>query len=213
MVTPRQHRPPDNSGHQPDEHSPWRIRPAILFTGLALILVFAAGWWLTRDSSSGDEVSPLDQAVDLSDLLTGAPEAREPAPDFSIPARGGGDFTLSTHLATDGRPVFLNLWASWCLPCRTEMPAIDEAARRHGDVAFVGVAVQDDESEAGAFADEIGVSYTIAYDVRDQVNASYPTLGLPATFLIDSDGTIVETYIGTLNDDVIDGLVELVASG
>jgi thiol-disulfide isomerase/thioredoxin len=199
MVTPSHS--PDQSGH-----SPWRIRPPVLITGLILIAVFAAGWWLTRPGDATD-ASPLDQAVDLSSLAGNAPVALDPAPDFAVPARDGGDFILSDHLATGGRPVFLNLWASWCLPCRAEMPAIDDAARRHTDVSFVGIAVKDDESEARAFADEIGIGYIIGFDVREQVNALYPALGLPATFLIDTDGNIVDTYIGTLNDQVIDDLV------
>jgi peroxiredoxin len=87
------------------------------------------------------------------------------------------------------------------------MPAIDEAAQRHRDVAFVGIAVKDDESEARAFADEIDIAYTIGFDIREQVSTLYPALGLPATFLIGADGTIVDTYIGTLTDQVIDDLV------
>ena len=198
--------PPSHSP-EPADHSPWRIRPTVLITGLILIVIFAGGWWLTRPSDTTTETNPLGTAVDLSDLAGNAPEARDRAPDFAVPARDGGDFILSDHLATDGRPVFLNLWASWCLPCRAEMPAIDEASRRYEDVAFVGIAVQDDESEARAFADEIGITYIIGFDIREQVSALYPALGLPATFLIGADGTIVDIYIGTLNDQVIDDLV------
>ena len=198
--------PPSNSPDRRD-HSPWRIRPAVLITGLIMIMIFAGGWWLTRPSGSTEASTPLDGAVDLSSLDGDAPGARDRAPEFAVPSKDGGDFILSEHLATDGRPVFLNLWASWCLPCRAEMPAIDEASRRHQDVAFVGIAVQDDESEARAFADEIGVTYIIGFDIREQVSALYPAIGLPATFLIGADGTIVDTYIGTLTDQVIDDLV------
>lgn len=209
MVTPRSNPPADHHGPPRNHHSPWRIRPGVWITGVLLIAIAATAWALTRPETPAPDQAgtPLDQTADLSDLLVDAPAALERAPDFAIPSRAGGDFILSSHLETDGRPVFLNLWASWCLPCRAEMPAIDEAAVRHPDVSFIGVAVQDDETEARAFADEIGVTYTIAFDIRDQVSALYPALGLPATFLIDADGNIVDTYIGTLDADVIDDLV------
>lgn len=202
MVTPES--PPP--APPPNDHSPWRIRPAVLGLGFGAIVITIAVWWAVGTGGASDP-SPAT-TIDLSDLVADAPAQTERAPDFAVPVRGGGDFVLADHLAGDGRPVFMNLWASWCLPCRDEMPAIDAAAERHPDVAFVGIAVQDDAEDAEAFAEEIGVTYTIGFDIRDQVSALYPALGLPATFLIGADGTIVDTYIGTLTPAVIDELTD-----
>lgn len=126
------------------------------------------------------------------------------AADFSVQTFDGATFTLSDHLAEDGRPVFLNLWAAWCAPCRAEMPDIDEAATRNTDVAFVGVAVKDEFSKAEAFADEIGVSYLLAFDTRMEVDAGYDPIGLPASYIISADGIIVERVFGPLTGDQID---------
>ncbi|GMQ85800.1 MAG: hypothetical protein BMS9Abin07_1368 [Acidimicrobiia bacterium] len=133
----------------------------------------------------------------------------EPAADFSVVTFAGPTFSLSGHLAEDGRPVFLNLWASWCFPCRAEMPDIDEAATRHPDVAFIGIAVADDVDRARDFADEIAVGYPLAFDENDLVENGYRPVGLPATYLISPDGVIVETIFGPLTADQIDDKLEL----
>ncbi|MFV2000139.1 MAG: TlpA family protein disulfide reductase [Acidimicrobiia bacterium] len=125
----------------------------------------------------------------------------ELAPDFMVPTASGGRFSLSEHLATDGRPVFLNLWASWCFPCREEMPAIDAASKIFTNVAFIGVAVQDSRSEANDFREEIGVSYEIGFDEDGAVDADYRPLGLPASYIISAEGLILERVFGKLTEE------------
>lgn len=106
-------------------------------------------------------------------------------------------------MANDGRPIFLNLWASWCFPCREEMPAIDRAATDFPEVAFIGVSVQGSRSDAEAFAEEIGVSYLLGFDEEDAVDNAYKPLGLPASYLISSDGTIVERIFGKITEEYL----------
>lgn len=129
------------------------------------------------------------------------------AADFEIELLDGTSFRLSDHLADDGRPVFLNLWASWCSPCRAEMPALDAAARNHPEVYFLGVAVDDDPVAAAEFAAEIGVTYPLAIDEAERVGRRYPAPGLPATFLISAEGEIVRTVFGQLDEAQIDELL------
>ena len=125
----------------------------------------------------------------------------EIAPLFTVPTADGGTFSLDQHLASDGRPVFLNLWASWCFPCRSEMPAIDAASKTHTDVMFIGVSVQDIQSDAETFLDEIGVGYAIGFDDERQVDDSYRPLGLPASYIISSDGVILERIFGEVTEE------------
>ena len=82
----------------------------------------------------------------------------------------GGEFSLSEHLADDGRPLILNLWASWCIPCREEIPEIDRVAAEHPEVAFLGVAVEDQEPAARQFAEEVGVSFPLGFDDTGNVS-------------------------------------------
>jgi thiol-disulfide isomerase/thioredoxin len=136
-----------------------------------------------------------------------------PAPDFSVPLIGGGDFRLSKHLSQDGRPVFLNFWASWCVPCIEEMPDIDAAAREHPDVLFLGVAVEDDPDAARRFAADVGVSYLLAIDETESIIPKYPIFGLPTTWVISSDGQILAKVTGQLQPSQIADLVEVALAG
>jgi thiol-disulfide isomerase/thioredoxin len=149
---------------------------------------------------------PADQP--LTGLLAAPSDPPEMAPDFSISLLDGTEFSLSEHLATDGRPIFLNFWASWCFPCREEMPAIDQAAALHPEVLFLGIAVEDITTEAEAFAEEIDVAYPLAIDETGIVAARYPFIGLPTSWLIDSDGRIVRQITGAVTLDFIEELLE-----
>lgn len=130
----------------------------------------------------------------------GYPAEAELAPQFSVPTSSGEDFSLAEHQANDGRPVFLNLWASWCFPCREEMPAISAASETFPDIKFIGVAIQDNRADAEAFADEIAVAYTVGFDTENAVNVDYNPLGLPASYIISSDGIILERIFGKVTE-------------
>ncbi len=125
----------------------------------------------------------------------------EIAPTFSVETSDGGHFSLAEHVASDGRPVFLNLWASWCFPCREEMPAIDRSSQAFPQIAFVGVSIQDSRSDAEEFAEEIGVTYTIGFDEDNAVDDAYKPLGLPASYIISGDGIIVERIFGKVTEE------------
>jgi thiol-disulfide isomerase/thioredoxin len=125
------------------------------------------------------------------------------APNFAIDLLDGGTFILSDELAV-GRPVILNLWASWCGPCREEMPELDAAARAHPEVSFIGVAVRDDPIAAEQFAAEVAVGYPLAIDETGFVAQSYPSPGLPATFFITPDGRIARILYGGLTKEKVD---------
>lgn len=162
---------------------------------LLVVVVVAAGVLLLGGDTPDDTGTSLDTPIGNA------------APDFSVTLLDGTEFRLSRHLADDGRPVILNLWASWCSPCRAEMPAIDAAARTHTDVFFLGVAVDDDPVAAEQFAREIGVTYPLAIDESERVGRRYPTPGLPATFLIGSDGSILRTVYGQIHEAQIADLI------
>ncbi len=177
-----------------------RRRRALLLTAVALLAGTATVWiaLARQDADPGAATAPISVAD-----VPGAGDDQL-APDFSVPTRDGGTFTLSQHLAGDGRPLLLNLWASWCPPCRAEMPAIDAAAARHPEVLFLGVAVNDSVDDATGFADDLGVSYLIGFDEKDQVGPAFRAPGLPATFLISSEGHILKRVLGEMTEDSID---------
>ena len=135
------------------------------------------------------------------------------APDFTVTLFDGTEFTLSDHLAGDGRPVFLNLWASWCDPCKAEMPDIDAAAEAHPGVLFLGIAVDDTREAAQTFAESIGAMYPLGADDSGEVDGAYPKPGLPATYLINSDGIVVNLKWGQITDGQIERMLTALDDG
>ena len=118
------------------------------------------------------------------------------APEVVLTGFDGGEWTLSEHLAEDGRPVILNLWASWCLPCREEIPELSKFAAERPDIAVVGVAVNDTEDAARALAEELDPAYLVGMDATGRLRDRYPSPGMPFTVLIDSQGVIRWSYAG-----------------
>ena len=121
----------------------------------------------------------------------------EPAPDFTVDLLDGGSFSLSDHIADDGRPLIVNLWASWCVPCREEIPDLSAFAEENPDIAIVGVAVDDRLEDAQAFGAEIDPVYSLAFG-DDAFDVAYPNFGLPVTYFLDEEGGVTEVFNGIL---------------
>jgi cytochrome c biogenesis protein CcmG, thiol:disulfide interchange protein DsbE len=128
------------------------------------------------------------------------------APDFTVELIDGGAFTLSDRIVVDGpRAIVVNLWASWCIPCRTEIPEISAFADANADVVVIGVAVQDSEQASRSFAAEIGATYPLALG-NAAFSDSYPWLGLPTTFIIDGEGVVRKVHNGIVDADDLEEL-------
>lgn len=168
----------------------------LLHLALGLMLAVPAILWLVGLPTASDGEVVGGETID------------EMAPDFSLRTFDGTTFTLTGHLSRDGRPVVMNFWASWCVPCRVEMPDFDAVASRRTDVYFLGVAVEDTEAEARAFADEAGVSYRLGLDADGAIIDRYPILGLPATWFITSEGIIAARWMGQLDQARLESLIE-----
>ena len=151
---------------------------------VVLAVGLTAGWLLGDDSVTVAEIG-------------------QPAPDFSVEVIDGGTFTLSEMR---GRAVIVNFWASWCGPCRTEIPDISAFAEANPDITIVGVAVQDAEQTAREFAAEIGASYPLALGTT-AVEDAYPNLGLPATYVIDENGVVTEIINGIVDEESLGSAV------
>jgi cytochrome c biogenesis protein CcmG/thiol:disulfide interchange protein DsbE len=101
----------------------------------------------------------------------------------------------------EGRPVVLNFWASWCVPCRKEMPALQEVSEEVQDrIAFVGINHQDSRGDALKFLDETGVRFPAGYDPEGATAAAYGLYGMPTTIFISPDGRILERHRGEINE-------------
>jgi len=123
------------------------------------------------------------------------------APGFALPflerssAPGAGELALG-DLA--GRVVLINFWATWCEPCKSEMPAMERLyqALRDSDFELVAVAIDEDAAEVAAFDERLGLTFPIVLDLDQSVYTRYQTMGVPESLLVDREGRIVERYVG-----------------
>ncbi len=135
-------------------------------------------------------------------------------PDFSIPLFDRyrteyGDIFDTT--AIGNTPLIINFWASWCLPCREEMPVLEASWREHQeDVLFVGINTQErSEADARALMDEFGLSYPNGVDENNRINIDYGLFGLPETFFVRADGTLSYRHSGPISQEIMDEQIRL----
>ncbi|MGH9030509.1 MAG: TlpA family protein disulfide reductase [Acidimicrobiia bacterium] len=153
-------------------------------------------------------VGAVTQRTDEGDGLGLTAELDGPAPGFRLESvrPGEPEIALTDFL---GRPVVLNVWASWCAPCRREMPALAAAQRRFGDrVGFVGVNHQDTRDLAIELLDDTGVGYPSAFDPDGTVARDYGLFGMPTTIFIGADGQLLERRTGELSPTELKATIE-----
>lgn len=125
------------------------------------------------------------------------------APDFEVSSAVEAQSITLTGLLDHGQPIVLNLMASWCGPCRIEIPEISKFSDAHPEVTVVGVAVEDAYADFKEFVSDVKPTYPVAFD-DGEMRVSYQSIGLPVTFFINSDGSIDDIYNGILNAGVLE---------
>ncbi|RBP46899.1 cytochrome c biogenesis protein/redoxin [Garciella nitratireducens] len=138
-----------------------------------------------------------------------------PAIDFTLVDQYGEIHTLSEY---KGKVVFLNFWATWCPPCRMEMPDIEEVYKEKGknaeDVIILGVAGpnlgrEGSKEEIIAFLKEEGYTYPVVFDETGDIMATYSIQSLPTTFIIDRDGNIVDYILGAMSKETMENIIDV----
>jgi thiol-disulfide isomerase/thioredoxin len=136
-----------------------------------------------------------------------APDDRgEPLP-LAGPTLDGGTVDVAE---LRGTVVIVNNWASWCAPCRDEMPALVAASRAHPELAVVGVNVRDEHAAATAFAAELGIDFPVIVDADGSILRSIPGVppaALPSTVILDRQGRIAARVIGPTSHDQLEELI------
>ena len=153
----------------------------------SIILLLGFAWIFVSADRSGSSTSGLIPAPQQGFL----------APDFELQTTTGETIKLSD---LRGQAVLVNLWATWCPPCRAEMPAIEKIYNEYKDDGLVILAVnmtyQDTASNIAPFIDEYDLTFPILLDTNNSVGSAYQLRSLPSSFFIDRDGIISEVVIG-----------------
>ena len=125
------------------------------------------------------------------------------APEFTLKLFDGKRLSLSE---LRGKTVILNFWASWCMPCRQEAPALERSWQKYRDmnVEFIGVNVWDEDSSAASYIEKFGGGYPQGIDPKEEIQVDYGIEGVPETYFISPSGIITDKYDGPLTEEIID---------
>lgn len=131
----------------------------------------------------------------------------DPAPDSPLPQlEGGGEGSLAEHR---GQWVLVNFWASWCVPCKAEAPALEKFQRQHGGGEFtvLGIDTRDLSSDGRGFAERYGLSYPQLRDGDGAAAHDYGTTGVPESYLVDPRGVVRLHAVGPVDEEYLRGEV------
>lgn len=152
---------------------PDRIRRALVGAGVVALIAFV---WL-----GGTGADPIERG--------------SVAPTFELEQLDGAPISLESRR---GQVVLINFWATWCEPCKLEMPAMDRLYQAHRDAGFelLAISVGEEAELVRTFRDELGFSFPVLLDPDRVASTAYQTYRFPESYLIDRDGVVVERYIG-----------------
>jgi thiol-disulfide isomerase/thioredoxin len=173
---------------------PSRLIP-ILMLGLGITLIAASVYLIFQDSPSQSELSAVPVKMNLS------------APELELTDTAGA---VSSLVGYRGQVVLVNLWATWCPPCKQEMPALESFYRKYKDDGFVIVAINDGDpsQDVVQFVKEYGLSFPVWLDpTYIATEQAFKTLNLPSSFVIDRKGTIVLSWVGGIDKKTLEKYV------
>jgi peroxiredoxin len=171
----------------------------LLLVGVALLGV---GWIAYSQEQSGPSNG--------REGLTEAPIAGYLAPDFTLKSTLGEAVTLSE---LHGQPVILNFWATWCPPCRAEMPQFQSASVKYnGQAIILGVDQGEPSSVVADFGNALSITYPLLLDPDNGVNRDYGVTALPTTIFVDSQGVVREVVAGIVSQAVLEDRIERLIS-
>jgi peroxiredoxin len=182
----------------------------LLLLGLSVLI--GAGWAMWGTSQG------LDSNRDRRSVGKGGrPLVGQTAPDFTLTRLDGTRFSLSD---ARGQVVVINFWASWCPPCKDELPALQAVWEAHqpngassstdqdSGVRFIGIAYQEKPDSVADTMEEFGITYPVGLDAQEHVANLYGITGIPETFIVAPDGRIAYVHIGPVTADTLEEQIQ-----
>lgn len=170
---------------------PRKTLPLVLL-GLGITLIIASAYLILRDLSLQTDFSTIPVKVNF------------PAPDLTLPDTRGALHSLVDYR---GQVVLVNLWATWCEPCKEEMPALQSFYNKHSDEGFVVIAINDGDPAADVlqFVKEYRLTFPVWLDpTYIATEQAFKTLNLPSSFVIDRNGTVQLQWVGGISRSMLD---------
>ncbi len=163
-----------------------------------IALVIVGGGWIGRTALTEPNLPDFEASGDPIEL-----PARGSFPPVSI------DEFEGILVGLRGRPVVVNVWASWCAPCRTEMPLLQDAANTYaGRAVILGIASNDDPREAKRFLDDLDLTYPNVFDATGEIRVALGLTAYPTTYVFGPDGTVQARVNGGISEQRLAGLIE-----
>jgi len=202
---------------RPQNRREWAGALRSLALPVLMVATIVGGLWYFERARGGDAVDSggygvvaLPNALNATGRSPSSDVGRA-APDFLLPAAEGGELRLSD---LRGKPVLVNFWASWCAPCRKEMPEIVRAydAHKAGGLVVVAIDLQENDGQVREFAAEYGMEFPVVIDRTGQVAQAWriggPIEGIPSSYFIDADGIVRARYYGPMDAETIERELE-----
>lgn len=203
---------PDEFGEMTDAPARWAgaLRSIVLPLGILAVILGGLWYWDARGGgSTSDAYGIVELPADKNPTDSSpAPEVGRAGPDFLLERPEGGTLRLSD---LQGHPVILNFWASWCAPCRAEMPELVAAYAQYRDegLEIVAINLQETNGRVLEFAEEFGIEFPIVIDrdgeLKDVWRLGGPVDGIPTSYFLDETGVVRDIFLGPLTED---GLIE-----
>ena len=155
---------------------------------------------------------PGQPSIDMAQAgrLPAAPKAGSAAPDFDLESLSGERLRLQD---LSGKPVVINFWATWCIPCEAEMPLLQESYERNPGLEVLAINFAEPSADVQAFVDKHGLTFDILLDPRAIVQSLYRVRGYPTTYFVDGEGVIQGVHIGVLSQRQLNGYLEQIGVG
>jgi len=162
-------------------------RIAVVFVPV-LVLCGIAWWWFNQQAPSSPIIGRLAPPIELATL-------------------DGSQTSLASY---HGRPVVVNFWATWCEPCKQEMPALQAETDSHPDLVVLGVDNIEPAVRVKPYVEQLGISFPVVLDQDGSVAEEYEVIGMPTSFFVDRSGVLRSVYRGALTPDALrDSLAEI----
>ena len=161
----------------------------------------------TQAPTQAPTAPPVETSPEIPETQPTEPPAHI-APDFLLMDMEGNEVTLASFF---GKPIVLNFWASWCGPCKMEMPEIQKFYEKYGqEIHFLLVSVDDSLDTAKNFIVDSGYTFPVYFDTTSMGAYAYGASSIPLTFFIDAEGNLTAYYMGAMSESILQQGVDMI---